>query len=466
MLAKFAQASIAGIVFATIDRFVRPEFISTLGDVLRPFEQTRKLMFCDLGELDPRSHDSQLRIQIWAQMAGMERTRIKDRMVRGRNFKRLDPHSKTDPLPKGVVFKDGKFHYTPDAERVKEAFRRVLRGDSLGVVAKELKFSSKQALKVTMRSYWWIGVKASTKERRDAGPLENGKMSDGKKVLREQPIFVDTNLAKTPLVSREDFDAVQEILSEHRKTWTQARSRVNDFLGVGLLHCRCGAKMYGKQDPRPGKIAYYVCSTKYNNPCGNKALRAKETDAEIWWSIMTYFTDERFIATKVKEAMSGDAQENLARQRRTLERTITELERKKKNQLIAIENLGYRADIGERIKAIDQDLATTRQSLRELGTADASTVKPPVLAKQIKEHFLEFDKNPKEEQKRILSEIVTKIVMDEDGRADFVIRVGLPTPPWKGITSKQRRQGIRAVAGNEIDATPNYEPERLRIHRV
>src|SRR5579862_5004787 len=104
MLSKLSQSSIAGLVFATVDRFFRPEFLSSF-NVLKPIERTGKKLFCDLGELDVTDTTDMLKVSLYGQFAGMERKRIKDRMVRGKEKNRHRADMKTDTLPKGVGFK-------------------------------------------------------------------------------------------------------------------------------------------------------------------------------------------------------------------------------------------------------------------------------------------------------------------------------------------------------------------------
>src|SRR6185295_5157821 len=67
-MSRLSQPSIAGIVFASIDRFFRPENLSAY-QVFGPFESTGKHLFCDLGELDPKNQQDQMKIVLWGQMA-------------------------------------------------------------------------------------------------------------------------------------------------------------------------------------------------------------------------------------------------------------------------------------------------------------------------------------------------------------------------------------------------------------
>src|ERR1017187_1198183 len=58
MLSMLSQQSIHGVVFATLDRFFRPEKLSAY-DVFGPFESTGKHLFCELGELDSKNAQDQ-----------------------------------------------------------------------------------------------------------------------------------------------------------------------------------------------------------------------------------------------------------------------------------------------------------------------------------------------------------------------------------------------------------------------
>jgi len=80
MLREIGRPDCAGVVFATLDRFFRPSVLSSY-KVFEIFETAGKLLFCDIGELDPNSEVDRMKLMIWGQMAGMERTRIADPSV-------------------------------------------------------------------------------------------------------------------------------------------------------------------------------------------------------------------------------------------------------------------------------------------------------------------------------------------------------------------------------------------------
>jgi DNA invertase Pin-like site-specific DNA recombinase len=452
MLSKLKQPSIAGIVFSTVDRFFRPESLSSF-HVFKPFEETGKLIFCNLGALDLNNDNDQSTIMMYGKFAGMDRKRIKDMMVRGKEKNRSRADTKSDPLPVGVLYdKESRtFHYTKEAERIKTAMYKVLKGDqTLRAISDELGFKNQTCMRQALKRVWWIGQKASKQVRVERTLNEDGRLNDGRKVNRKVPIIVETNLAATPLVPVKVFNQVQEILGQKHTTWTKRRSLSNNILGAGLMHCQCGRKMYAKSDKRPGKPDYYICSSYYlkdkTQQCGSPWLDVKKADAEIWWSIMTYLTDEQFLAVKAKEAIAATEGDTRNRDLKVLEKEISTIERKKTNLMKVIEDLEEddAATYGKRIKALNEDQAAVRVRLATLRSQDALMGSDPVaVANQLKQRFFGFDKWDRTQQKAILAECVKTISLDGRGNADFEVRVGLPLPSWKpereGMHPKQNK---------------------------
>jgi DNA invertase Pin-like site-specific DNA recombinase len=441
------DTTIIGLVFASLDRFFRPKNLSSY-QVFSAFESNGKHLFCDLGELKPDDEQDQMRIMIWGQMAGMERTRIRDRMMRGKGFKRLDPHSKTDPLPKGVEFipptKDGtgRFEYTEASERVKDAFKRLLKGESLQSISEELQFGSATALRITLKSQWWIGIKASMKYRKyekDRKTREDGTLADGIKEDRPVPIRVPTNLAVRPLVSQSDFDTAQSLLTNNHKTWTQRKSRGNNFLATGLLFCTCGEKVYHKLDSRPGKPSYYMCASRWNGrkPCGHQSLNAEHVDQDIMWAVMTYLTDQRFVQQQIQNLMSDEGRAEKEQLVVRIEKSIGNLEKKLERAVdFALDN----PEFIDRVKALRTQLAAERitlaRSRSDLAThLDKRDISK--MAKAVREQFWKFDEWSIDERKRVLNEHVSRIVFDENGKVEMTVRGGRPHH-IKGVDLFQR----------------------------
>lgn len=419
MLSRLTDPSIDGIVFATIDRFFRPEDWEAYSKTLMPFVKAHKVMFCDLGKIDPADNRDMQTLMMYGQAAKLERERIKERTTWTRENNRSNPNKKTDPLPAGVEFKDGKFSYTPESAKVKTAFQRVAAGDTLGMVAKDLQWASVTALRTSLKQYWWIGIKATLDKR-------TGKNGE-RRVKRDKPIMVRTNLADAPLVKPEVFEHVQEILKQKAKTWTQARSHVKSFLGGDLIHCGCGAKMYHVGDTRPGNKAYYVCGSRF---AGRKhctfetyRLQAVRTDAEIVWSVLAYMTDEKFLKARAAEAVSTEQAERIEREIKIEQKNLSAVERKTANLMTMVEEEGYTPALKLRLKTLSEQETVSRQKIRQLQNEIPAKIDPASVARNLHAKFLNFGSWDKPQQKAALAQYVTRITFDGRGNAEFSLKV-------------------------------------------
>ena len=79
---------------------------------------------------------------------------------------------------------------------------------------------------------------------------------------------IRTPNAHPALVSREDFDRVQELMTERRPCVRHPRTISSQYLLSGLLHCsKCGSPMIGCW-AKSGKFFYYQCNTHYKKGKG------------------------------------------------------------------------------------------------------------------------------------------------------------------------------------------------------
>ncbi|MFL6352579.1 MAG: recombinase family protein [Bryobacteraceae bacterium] len=433
MLTELSKPEISGLVIATLDRFFRPENLSAY-QVFQPFEFTGKHLFCELGELDPSNSQDQMKIVIWGQQAGLERERMKDRMVRGKNKNRYEPQIKSDTLPDGIFYDKASklFSYTAAAQRVERAMKRVLRRDSLASIAHDLGWTSTTALRATLKSYWWIGVKACVNKRVDKKWDEKrDQMSDGRRVPREQPIMVETNLASSPLVSKKMFYAVQDILKHNRKQWTQRRSRSNNFLCSGLLYCECGKKMYHKVDVRPGRPSYYLCSTNYNKQtrCGYNMMEAHRADREVWTDIMFYTKSRKYLREQVNAALSEHRQDEKRQSVNDIERVVNTLKKRKENIIKTIEYSGFSPHLAERQKALDNEITEANMRLAEAmdQITEMRAINPEDIARRINERFWKRGNLTLIQRKALLAEMVERIILvTEPGEECTRIRFKVP----------------------------------------
>lgn len=104
--------------------------------------------------------------------------------------------------------------------------------------------------------------------------------------------------AHSALVSREDFDKVQQLLTDRRPKVRHPRTVTSQYLLSPLLHCaRCGAPMVGCA-AKSGQFFYYRC---------NSALRRGAEACRTGWLPKSKI--EGFVIDRLKEKVLTD--ENL-----------------------------------------------------------------------------------------------------------------------------------------------------------
>lgn len=439
MLDRLKDPQLAGIVFAEVSRLFRPEFADQLA-ISKPFRVNGKLVFYEDGVLDLRK-DRDIAIFVEEAMkAGAYRKRMLKNTQWGRNERRTRGDCKSDPLLQGVKFvphprvRDelvvGHFEYTPESERMPEAYSRVLAGDSYTTTANRLGFYSPSVLRDYLRSRWWIGEKASLKKRINAGLREDGSEYWGYRLKREVPIIVPANgLAHPcqdckvhfkPLISRPTFEAVQLILDRTEKTWvrnTEAR-KDSPYIGIGVLTCaRCGRKLYSKPNKRTGML-HYRCSS-YNNgntPCGAPHIRQAEIDKELRFYATIRLTDRRFVRKLIPE---------VPRTNTTLIEHQISLMDKRLDSLY--ERLGNPRFDQIRIEKNIESTTQQRRDLDEQLTAASKPMKAHVDVDDLVRRFKRFGRLSLEEQRAAIRGTFAKVVVDydEETAEPSIVRVEL-----------------------------------------
>lgn len=87
---------------------------------------------------------------------------------------------------------------------------------------------------------------------------------------RDKPNAIKIENALPMIISKAQFQEVQEIMSERKQTGKKA-----GYLCSGLVYCQCGAKMHGRTSKRKGhEYYYYYCSKK----CGAPSVHMEEVD--------------------------------------------------------------------------------------------------------------------------------------------------------------------------------------------
>ena len=126
------------------------------------------------------------------------------------------------------------------------------------------------------------GGKATKRDREEV----NG--DDAAVLLNDEADWIVARNNHEPLVSREDFDKVQERMGERRyRSGSTGRKGNSPYLLSKLVYCRhCGCKMYGeratrKKNGKTYEYRKYVCSTystKGPSTCDSNQIQAGELE--------------------------------------------------------------------------------------------------------------------------------------------------------------------------------------------
>lgn len=278
LLLLMNDPDIHGVVAREFSRLMRPENFADYA-FLQAFADTNTVLYLPEGPIDFANKTGRLMGAIRAAIAGMERTEILERIWSAKEEKRRRggfAQSKVC-LPFGVDY-NGCWSYTADAERVREAFRLFLSGETSYTVVGAKVGIEPYNLRVILRNPIYTGWRLIDK-RRDPSPSAkrakaNGRQGDRPKIAREPEDVIRLQVIKEGLVSVEDFHRVQRLMdlkkSHHWRTNDKYEHR---FTYNGFLRCRCQSLVYTKYR----RVDYYICKQR----CGAHYMRRDIVDPKL-----------------------------------------------------------------------------------------------------------------------------------------------------------------------------------------
>lgn len=279
---------IHGVVAKEFSRLMRPENFSDFV-LLQAFIDTKTVLYLPEGPIDFASKTGRLMGTIRAAIAGLERTEILERVWSAKEEKRRaggHPNSWIT-LPYGVGYdKQRGWHYTAEAEKVREAVRLFLSGQtSYKAVGEQLGIDAFN-LRVILRNAIYAGWRVYTK-RRDPSPAAkcskpNGRQGDKPKINRAPDDVIRVKVMDG-IVTEEEFTQLQRILDLKRaRHWRTRTDYVHRFTYNGFLVCgRCGELIYTHKR----RADYYVCKnrrlTRAGQGCPNPFMRRDKLEVTL-----------------------------------------------------------------------------------------------------------------------------------------------------------------------------------------
>jgi DNA invertase Pin-like site-specific DNA recombinase len=270
MLDRIRAGCVHGVVAREFSRLMRPE---DFGDyaILQAFAESHTLLYLPDGPIDFASKMGRLVGTMRAAIAGMERSEIQERVFSAKEQMRREgrwPHS-DHILAYGVGYdrKATRWYYKPDAEKVREVFRRFLSGEqSYNELSEFLGVSRGSARNILTNPIYtgWM-VYSQKRDLSAAGKCcrADGRQGGRRKIARAPDEIIRVQVIDEPLVSEATFASVQQLIQHKTEHHVRQRRKIGQFTYNGFVWCaRCGSRLYGWRSPR--ERFYYVCATNRN----------------------------------------------------------------------------------------------------------------------------------------------------------------------------------------------------------
>lgn len=313
LLTLMQSPEIHGVVAREFSRLMRPENYADYA-LLQVFVDTNTWLYLPEGPINFASTDGRLLGTLRAAMAGVERMDMLKKSWTAKEEKRRrgELANNSNILPFGVAY---PWAYTADAEKVREAFRLFLSGEtSYTEVGKKVGIPMPN-IRVILRNPIYTGWRVID-HKRDmtlAGKVigKDGRQGDRKKIKRSEEEVIRVKVLE-PLVTEKEFNQVQQIMD-------QKRSRRNEpteaYTYQSYLSCDlCNSPVYVKFK----RHHYYICRSRLHSAgCGapymNRDLAEPELDRLFAKRLTSPSVLNRLVKAMQRQRPTADA-DKLAQQ--------------------------------------------------------------------------------------------------------------------------------------------------------
>jgi site-specific DNA recombinase len=390
---------IHAVVTREFSRLMRPENFSDYA-LLQAFADSNTILYLPEGPIDFSSKTGRLMGTIRAAIAGLERSEILERTWSAKEEKRRAggfPAGR-NCLPYGVNF-DGQWTYTSDAEKVKEAFRLILAGEtSYTTVARRLGLEPHRLRRI-LRNPIYTGWRVVDYKRDQTATgkyaTTNGRQGSRRKIKRAPEEIIRVRVLD-PIVSEADFNHVQHILDVKKQSaWRHREGFQHRFTYNGFLMCLCGSKIYTGSR----KADYYLCRDR----CGGQYMRRDRLDPQLDQVFARKLTSRSFLEATLKASRQRLPNSfDSGRLREQVKSLSTKRQRVLDSYFEGVITLDER---NARLATVQRDLRVAEDLLKR-GSAPAFDVN--VLA-AIFRSFRSFDELQRDQKRRLLSAITPQI---------------------------------------------------------
>lgn len=416
---------IHGVVAKEFSRLIRPEKFTDYA-LLQHFIDTQTVLYLPDGPIDLSSKTGRFLGTIRAAVAGMERREIIERMMDAKeSMRRAGKHpGGEESLPFGVGYSHERgWFFTPDAEKVREAFRVFLGGDTSYTKIGEQLNMPRTTVRYILENPIYGGWRVYD-EKRDPSPGAYVPRSDGRQGYRRKmkraPDEVIRVRVLDGLVSDEDFARVQQLIDLKRhKHWRTRQDTEFHYTYNGFLTCgECGSLLYTYHT---SKDEFYQCKSRNVRErkrrclvglkaCGNRYMLRRKLEPKLDYLFAEKLTDADFLAGVVEEyneRLSAKPASSPNREK-ALTAKLSELHEKRGRVLEAFfDGVICKEERERRLGVINGEIRTFRQLLVESAPPDTPRSAQEILAAL--EPLTEWEFLERDDKRALLSVLCPEI---------------------------------------------------------
>jgi DNA invertase Pin-like site-specific DNA recombinase len=459
LLRLIAAPDIHGVVVREFSRVMRPDNFADYV-LFQAFQDTGTLLYLPDGPLDLNTKTGKLVAGLRAIIAGNELSEIRERIWSAKESnRRAGKHTQSSIcLPFGVGYTNQQgFFYKPEAERVRDVYRRLLAGETNYVeLSKVLGFTG-QGIRIVLMNPIYMGWRVY-EQKRDIRPgarrcSANGRQGDRPKIRREAEEIIRVKVIDPPLVTEDEWKRAQEIVAmKRRRHWRHRSEFTPQFTYNGFLVCSdCDSTIYGQN----GRRFYYVCSQRLKAHCDSQWMRRERLEEKLDGMFAEKFTDRKFITDLLGDV---EARSDAAAARGRVVRLETEIKslRAKRSRILDgfFEGLLGREERDQRLADVDSRMRLVEERLLREAPL------PKVTARSLMAAFaplFDWQYLNRESKRRILAATVPEIHV-----SNYSVRGVSVTSPSFFIDN-----GTRSNAGYHVADEPFIDIEsRIRAASV
>ncbi|MFH1672475.1 MAG: recombinase family protein [Pseudomonadota bacterium] len=387
LLQLVKSAYIKGIVVADWDRLIRLDNFRDFA-LLQHLKETNTLIFLPDQIIDLNTQSGFLIGGFQSIISGNELSQIKKRMLRAKEIKRKNgehPNSHvTLPLGVGYDYKQRKFFYTDDIQKIKTLFSLFQNEGIWNYNELERRTGiHHRTIFNLLRNELYIGYRTYTEKRSAEKAIRpDGRQADRKKVKRQPDEIIRVKVIDKPAIDKKVFFDVQETIKCKNRQYHAKRSKEGQrFLYSGFIKCgACGQKMYSTSGGRNHQKDYYFCRSKNYiwkkkhgiSNCSTPYLQRELVDNTVTSFVCEALTNKKYMLGLIEASLATNNHKEMQEEIETIKSMLRKIKQKRGKILDLFgEGLFLREELNSKISELNDETISLKMRLAKIEETSA-----------------------------------------------------------------------------------------------